>query len=301
MRLAEGVRNAPVRGGGELHGNAERDPTKVVVISLGLYDLNNIDSYINTYNDLINKYPNQIFISSINPVDETKTTAYSNIDIENFNKKLSDNFKSNYIDTYSTTTTLNSVDGITYDNTTYESIHKNLVSDLKNSEKISCSTGLSNIVYYNQNDYTESYGYGTTIKSDGCGPVAMAMIISTLTDKKVTPIETAKYSLDNGYRTNGGTSTDFITAIATEHGIKTETLTLDQESITNALSQSKPILMIVGPGNFTSRNHYIILTGISEDGKVTIADPLSLEKSNQLWEMSTIINEGTGSLWAFSI
>ena len=42
---------------------------------------------------------------------------------------------------------------------------------------------------YNQNDYLESYGYGTTIKSDGCGPVAMAMVLSTLKGGNITPVE----------------------------------------------------------------------------------------------------------------
>lgn len=273
---------------------------KFVVISLGLFDLNNIDSYITAYTDLINKYPNRVFISSINPVDETKTSMYSNVEIENFNKKLKDSFSNNYIDTYSSIGLLNSSDGITYDNNAYQSLHSNLVSNVSGTGKIMCSTGLSNIVYYNQNDYTQSYGYGSTIKSDGCGPVAMAMVISTLTGQTVTPIDTAKFSLDNGYKTNAGTSVNFMPAVASHYGLKSEAISLDEASITNALTQAKPIVMLVGPGIFTSRNHYIVLTGLSGDGKISIADPLSKEKSEQLWDLNTIISQGTGSLWAFS-
>ena len=50
-----------------------------------------------------------------------------------------------------------------------------------------------------------------TIGNSGCGPTAMAQIMATWIDPKITPVEMCKLSVDNGYRTyNSGTSWGFF-------------------------------------------------------------------------------------------
>ena len=50
-----------------------------------------------------------------------------------------------------------------------------------------------------------------TIGNSGCGPTAMAQIMATWIDPKITPVEMCKLALDNGYRTyNSGTSGGFF-------------------------------------------------------------------------------------------
>ena len=36
-------------------------------------------------------------------------------------------------------------------------------------------------------------------------------------------------------------------------------------------------------GHFTSNGHFIVLRGITEDGKVLVADPASYKRSGQEW------------------
>jgi peptidoglycan hydrolase-like protein with peptidoglycan-binding domain len=50
-----------------------------------------------------------------------------------------------------------------------------------------------------------------TIGNSGCGTTSMAMILATWEDSKITPVETSKWAVDNGYRTyDSGTSWSFF-------------------------------------------------------------------------------------------
>ena len=61
-----------------------------------------------------------------------------------------------------------------------------------------------NVVY---STHTSSQTSGNS----GCGPTAMADIMATWVDQKITPVEMCKLSKDNGYRTyNSGTSWGFF-------------------------------------------------------------------------------------------
>ena len=61
--------------------------------------------------------------------------------------------------------------------------------------------GAVEVVYFNQLD--ERYAnqpYGTdNIGGYGCGPTSMAIVVSSLTDDMVDPVEMAKWAYDNGY------------------------------------------------------------------------------------------------------
>ena len=52
---------------------------------------------------------------------------------------------------------------------------------------------------WKNNDYSAK-GEKTTIKAEGCGIACSAMVIASLDDKKVTPADTAAWSLKNGYK-----------------------------------------------------------------------------------------------------
>lgn len=123
----------------------------IVVLSLGVNDLNNIDNYISAYKDLISKYSNNsIYIMSVTPVDESKAKAsgYSvtNTAIEAFNKKLSENFSSNYIDIYSNLTNVGTTDGLHYDNDTYKTINSLVLSGISSSGKEKCGSASWDVI-----------------------------------------------------------------------------------------------------------------------------------------------------------
>lgn len=145
---------------------------------------------------------------------------------------------------------------------------------------------------------------GSTIEKIGCGPVVMAMILTNLLDRDILPSETAKYALDNGhviYEGGVGTSTSvsLLTSSANSYGVQNESVSVSEDSIKSNLSQGKLMVLLVGPGTFTSQNHFIVLRGLSQDGtKVAVADPLSSEKSNTLYDFNTLISEGK-NLYSF--
>jgi len=56
--------------------------------------------------------------------------------------------------------------------------------------------------------------------------------------------------------------------------------------------------------HFTKSGHFIVLRGVTSDGKILVADPASVARSNQEWDLSIILNEARpdagagGPLWA---
>lgn len=154
-------------------------------------------------------------------------------------------------------------------------------------------------VNYYQYNYKQSYGYGTTIASSGCGPTSMAMVLTKLTGKKVTPVDTANWSLSHGHRVKGnGTAWSYFGAISSAYGISCQQMGVSRDNIVNNLKAGKTLIMSMGPGHFTKGGHFIVLRGITEDGRIIVADPNSETRSNQTWDVSVFLNEGK-QVWAF--
>ena len=153
-------------------------------------------------------------------------------------------------------------------------------------------------VNYYQYNYRESYGYGTTIASAGCGPTSMAMVLTAVTGEEVTPVEAANWSLQHGHRVEGnGTAWSYFGAISDAYGIECEQMGVSTDNIVSNLKEGKYVIASMAPGHFTKGGHFIVLTGITEDGKITVADPNSESRSNQTWDVNIIVNEGK-QLWA---
>jgi len=84
-------------------------------------------------------------------------------------------------------------------------------------QTISGTKVLNNCVKYLQwNSKWKNVKYSThtssqTIGNSGCGTTSMAMILATWADSKITPVETSKWAVDNGYRTyDSGTAWGFF-------------------------------------------------------------------------------------------
>ena len=153
-------------------------------------------------------------------------------------------------------------------------------------------------VNYYQYNYKESYGYGTTIASSGCGPTAMAMVLTAVTGEEVTPVEAANWSMEHGHRIkDNGTAWAYFEDIADAYGVECQQMGVSRDNIISNLQDGKYVIAVVGPGHFTKGGHYIVLTGITEDGKITVADPNSESRSQQTWDVDVFLNEGR-QLWA---
>ena len=164
---------------------------------------------------------------------------------------------------------------------------------------ITFGSGSTQVVYYNQLDSRWAgimYGRSSTIGQAGCGPTSLAIVVSTLTNKNVGPVEVSKWSVANGHRCEGnGSYHSLIPKGAQHYGLKVEGAKKNEgQKIVDALSNGKLAIVIMNPGHFTRSGHFIVLRGVTESGKILVADPASFSRSSQEWELSIILHEARG-------
>jgi len=158
------------------------------------------------------------------------------------------------------------------------------------------SDGLTDVIYYSQADSrwgNELYGKTNTIGKAGCGPAALAMAVSSLTGKSVTPKDVADWSYANGYRVeHSGSKHSLIPDGARHYGLRAEGAGIkDAQKVIDALTDGKLVIAIMSAGHFTSGGHFILLRGVTADGMILVADPISVSRSEQPWEFQIILNE----------
>ncbi len=146
--------------------------------------------------------------------------------------------------------------------------------------------------------------YGSNLMAfTGCGPTCLSMVASYLLDNSyLTPAYVAQFSMDNGYydyENHSGTFWTLMYQGAADLGLSWEDVYCEEWSVAEHLQNGEPIICIMGPGDFTSEGHFIVLTGY-EDGYVTVNDPNSRERSSQRWELSQIMPQIQG-MWAYSV
>ena len=159
--------------------------------------------------------------------------------------------------------------------------------------------GETQVVYYNQLDERwahKMYGRSSTIGAAGCGPTSLAIVASTFTGKNIDPPTVCAWSVANGHRCEGnGSYHSLIPEGAKHYGLKVEKLGRSSaRELEQHLSGGKLVIAIMAPGHFTSSGHFIVLRGITENGKVLVADPASYKRSGQEWDMSIILREARG-------
>ena len=156
--------------------------------------------------------------------------------------------------------------------------------------------------YYNQSDPawgSVPYGKEGTISSSGCGPTSMAMVAKSY-GANVTPEDTMKWSLNNGHRVYGaGTAWDFFRAYGNSIGVQTEQAGPSSNFMTNKLRSGVPIISSMRKGHFTKGGHFIVLSGIDEQGNILVNDPSSTERTGQKWSPDIVAGESK-QMWAIS-
>lgn len=160
--------------------------------------------------------------------------------------------------------------------------------------------GAVSVRFFHQRDQrwaNQSYA-GENIAAAGCGPTAVAIAVSSLLDREVTPAEVARWSEENGYAAyNNGSYHSLIPAAAAHYGLAV-TSGNDTTVLKAALAEGSLAIAIMGPGAFTPTGHFIVLRGTDEEGRILVADPVSLERSQRSWSCEQIVREaqkGSGS------
>lgn len=133
-------------------------------------------------------------------------------------------------------------------------------------------------------------GETSTIKSAGCGPTAMANVLSAIVSEYIDPLTCASWARQHNYKVyQSGTSYSFPQAIGKEYGVNVMRLNATNtygntknEVHTTALNELKKgnwLIACMGKGLWTSSGHYITVYGY-ENGQVYINDPAS-DKANR--------------------
>ena len=155
--------------------------------------------------------------------------------------------------------------------------------------------GATEVIYYSQLDSRyANEPYGTDkIGTHGCGPTSLAIVISSLSNRMVNPVEMADWSVANGgWCAGNGSYHILIPRAARAYGLNVISEVKDEpQKIIDALSSGKLIIAIMGKGHFTKGGHFIVLRGVTADGKILVADPASKSRSEKEWDFSIILDE----------
>ena len=147
---------------------------------------------------------------------------------------------------------------------------------------------IQGFVYFNQADAAWNDN-GYQIHSSGCGPTAMAVCISSLTGKWVTPVDTTVWAYEHGYYTSAGASHEMVPALAKQYKLSCNGLGTDISKIRSALKKNHPVVALMGPGYFTKKGHFIVLVAIDANDQVTVADVGSRQRTQYKYPLKEVI------------
>lgn len=160
--------------------------------------------------------------------------------------------------------------------------------------------GLTTVPLFMQWDQRWGYeNYGSDmIAITGCGPTCLAMVGYYLTgDESFNPEDVAAFAEKNGYYAKGyGSSWTLISEGGVKLGLDVTEIPLVEKRMTDNLEAGNPIILAMGPGDFTTSGHYIVLTGM-KDGMFTVNDPNSRENSEKLWSYEQLEGQ-IRNIWA---
>ena len=144
--------------------------------------------------------------------------------------------------------------------------------------------------------WDKRWGYekysGNFFAASGCGPTTLSMVVVYLThNREASPIAVAKYSKEAGYSVDGsGSSWTLISEGCRHYGVKAKTVALDESRMKAELDEGHPIVVNVGPGDFTDTGHFMVITGYDDEG-FSINDPNSIEKWQKVVIQKYIISD----------
>ena len=116
------------------------------------------------------------------------------------------------------------------------------------------------------------YGDGN-IAQKGCCPTCLAMVLSYLKKEVILPNDITSFTGNNYYVNGQGSSWNIFEAVANHWNVSCTNIGKNQAALIKSLSDGKPVIASMAPGTFTKGGHFIVLTGITEDGNIKVNDP----------------------------
>lgn len=151
--------------------------------------------------------------------------------------------------------------------------------------------------------WDQRWGYhryaGEVMGLSGCGPTALSMVAIFMTgDITKNPRWVADFASQNGYAVDGsGTAWSLMLEGARQIGLSSKEIPVERERVENNLQAGNSIIALMGPGEFTSNGHFIVLTGL-QNGRLKINDPNSRKNSEKTWDIDQVL-EQTKAVWVY--
>lgn len=158
------------------------------------------------------------------------------------------------------------------------------------------------IPHYLQTDYGNIPYGGSSIASFGCGPTSFAMIASYLTGNTITPPDAVAWCGNSYYKPGVGTYWSYFQAAASHFGCGSVTQTSNANTVLQALSEGCPVISSQRAGLFTSGGHFIVLRGVTANGKILVNDPNDSDAKNYInreFDMMSEIHATANAYWIF--
>ena len=159
------------------------------------------------------------------------------------------------------------------------------IPSLESLRENSGSDDYRSVPLYFQTDYPDNLYGGGSIANNGCSVTCLAMVATYLTGHEYLPDELARYF--------GGVAENNIARL--EMGA--DTLQLPWEKMENfhttmeALREGKVVIALMDSLSlFTETQHFIVLTGINENGRIMVNDPY--EPNYEKWDVKRAFREG---------
>lgn len=159
----------------------------------------------------------------------------------------------------------------------------------------------NSVPLYFQNDYPDTMFGAGTVASSGCSITSLAMVATYLTGHEYRPDELAEYF--------GGRAENNVARM--EYGIEKMKLPCrpceNWHVVMKELNRGKVVIVLVDEKSiFTDSQHFIVLTGLTEDGLILVND--SNAKNYERWDLKeklitgfpeSDIWRGFNGAWAF--
>lgn len=164
-------------------------------------------------------------------------------------------------------------------------------------------TAAGNFVFYSQyDDKWADHAYSTsTIAESGCGPSALAMVIATMSDSSITPVEVTDYATAQNYYQEGvGSNWELFTKGPSNWGLSSDDFGTDMD---RAIEQLRTGGFVIASGNgpvpFTTKGHIIVLRGVTADGKILVGDSAHPEANEATYD-PTVLSSYIKNMWGIS-
>ena len=161
---------------------------------------------------------------------------------------------------------------------------------------------------------------GSALGLTGSGPTCLAMVRAGLVgNMSMTPYDVAKAATEytktitippetNEYGYTMGTEetktvgaiidkqgldADYLYDGAADLGLQCSEMYPGFDAIRDALLQGDVIILDIEPGQFTSTDSFVVLTGIANNSQAVMNDPYSIEHSSRLWDIDELASMAT--------